>query len=495
MTKSLVINPPFIEPHRPPISVAIVAELLRLENHDVTVKDINIELFHDVGKDRFYDIQIISVTQDLNASLPSILKVLAQELQDLDLTQFDWVFISCFSYWNNMVTEKICQWLRSRTKAKIAVGGPGIEYEQFGQYLHATGVVDYYIVGEGEHSLPQLVRGNTSYPGINGIPAQQIDDIENLPLPNYGFFNLNRYDWLLESPDVFIEGSRGCVRKCTFCDVETYWPKFRWRSGESIAQEMINNYELYGINNYFFADSLVNGNLKEYRRMCEILASYKENLFRWGSYAIVRPRAHHPASWFDLTKAAGGRFFSVGIETGVDRIRFEMDKKFTNADIDWHLEQSQRTGIQNNFLNMPTWPTETLAEHQEYLAMFKRWRNFAVDGTIFGIRISSTTTALPGTRLQSQHTKMFDLDHAAYTDYPEIKWAAWKVASNPDLTHKEKLRRTLAIYEAAIKNDWPLTNKIKNLQELRFYIEAFSKAAKVTENALSRKIIPITLAS
>jgi len=495
MTKSLVINPPFIEPHRPPISVAIIAELLRLENHDVTVKDINIELFHDVGREQFYDIQIISVTQDINASLPSIFRVLERELGTLDLPQFDWVFISCFSYWNNVVTEKICHWLRSKTKARIVVGGPGIEHEQFGQYLHTTRAVDYYIAGEGEHSVPALVRGDSEYAGINGRPPQQIEDIEHLPLPNYGFFDLARYDWLLDSPDVFIYGSRGCVRKCTFCDIETYWPKFRWRSGESIAGEMISNFEKYGITNYYFADSLVNGNLKEYRRMCEILAGYKENLFRWGSYAIVRPRANHPASWFDLTKAAGGHFLSVGIETGVDRIRFEMDKKFTNDDIDWHLEQSQRVGIQNNFLNMPTWPTETLAEHREYLDMFRRWRNFAVDGTIFGIRISPVTVALPGTRLQAQHTRMFDLDHDAYSEYPEIKWAAWKVESNPDLTHREKLRRTLAIYEAAIENRWPLNNKIKNLQELKFYIEAFAKAPKLTENARSRKIIPITVTS
>jgi hypothetical protein len=484
MTKSLVINPPFIEPHRPPITAAIIGELLRLEGHEIVIKDVNIELFHEVGKEQFYELQMHYVTQQTQESKTTMLAVLERELKDQDLNSFDWIIMSCFSYWNNPVVEQFCQWLRNKTTAKIAVGGPGVEFQHFGKKLYDNKLVDFYIYGEGELSLPALVQGKWDYPGINGTPPKQIDDIENLPLPNYGFFDLKRYDWLLDAPDVFIYGSRGCVRKCTFCDIETFWPKFRWRSGESVANEMIANYEKFGVQNYYFADSLVNGNLKEYRRMCEILANYKEGLFRWGSYAIVRPKSNHSASFFDLSKAAGAGFWSIGIETGVDRIRFEMDKKFTNDDIDWHLEQSQRVGIQNNFLNMPTWPSETLEEHQEYLQMFKRWRNYAVDGTIFGIRVSPVTVAIPGTRLHAQQSHAFEFDHEVPR---EIAYSAWRSKSNPELTHKEKIRRTLAIYEAAIDNDWPLNNRIKNLQELKYFIDAFAKIPK------PKPIIPIQL--
>jgi radical SAM superfamily enzyme YgiQ (UPF0313 family) len=74
---------------------------------------------------------------------------------------------------------------------------------------------------------------------------------------------------------------------------------------------------------------------------------------------------------FDMIKEAGGRFWSLGIETGVDRIRYEMKKKFTNDDVDWHLEQSQRIGLQNLFLMIPTWPSETSEEHSEYLKIFE----------------------------------------------------------------------------------------------------------------------------
>ena len=490
MTKSLVINPPFLEPHRPPITSAILGEILRLQGHEVVVQDINIEVYHALGSDDFHAIQVKHTTDSDTASMIKIMNVVEIELEKIkSIESFNWILISCFSFWNNLVTGEIVKWLRTKTSAKIVVGGPGVETQGYGKFLYDNGHVDYYIHGEGEHALVELVNDNANYPGINGIPPKQIDDIENLPLPNYGFFNLDRYVHLLDTPDVFIYGSRGCVRKCTFCDVEHFWPKFRWRSGQSIANEMISNYEKFGITNFFFADSLVNGNLKEFRHMCEILAGYKENLFRWGSYAIVRPKTSHPASVFDLIKASGGRFWSIGIETGVDRIRWEMDKKFTNLDIDWHLEQSQRIGLQNNFLNIPTWPSETLDEHREYLEMFKRWRPYAVDGTIYGIRISPTLSVLDNTRLAAKEGIDFTLEKFNSHDIPvQVMSTSWKVPANPDLTHKEKFRRTLAIYEAAIENNWPLTNRLQSLHELQSTILSWKSVHK---NQSTQRIIPI----
>jgi radical SAM superfamily enzyme YgiQ (UPF0313 family) len=72
--------------------------------------------------------------------------------------------------------------------------------------------------------------------------------------------------------------------------------------------------------------------------------------FKWGGFSIIRPKTAHPAELFDQMKEAGAHFWSVGVETGVDRIRLDMQKHFTNDDVDWHLEQSQRIGLQNLFL-------------------------------------------------------------------------------------------------------------------------------------------------
>lgn len=488
MYKSLVINPPFLEPHRPPISCAILAEILKQHGHEVIVKDVNIDIYRRLGSQKFHELQIKHTTDRDTHSIAQLSLLVEKEIQELDISSYDWILVSCFSYWNIEPTKEICKWIRKHSSAKIVIGGPGIEYQDFGKNLLNLGLVDYYIYGEAEHSLPALLQGQTEVPGINGLPPQQIDDIEDLPLPNYGYFDLKRYDWLLDDPDVFIYGSRGCVRKCTFCDVGKYWPKYRWRSGQSIANEMISNYEHHGIKNFFFADSLVNGNLKEFRTMCEILAKYKEGLFRWGSYAIVRPKSAHPASLFDLIEASGGKFWSLGIETGVDRIRFEMQKKFTNEDIDWHLEQSQRIGLQNNFLCISTWPSETLEEHQEYLQMFPRWQSYAVDGTIYGIRLSTTLSILDNTPLATQVGTAFEFEQFTHDVAPDVYMSAWHVPGNPELTHKEKFRRTVALYEAAMDYNWPLTNCLQNINELK---SAISSMHKSQQFLVPRRSFPI----
>ena len=56
-TKTLVINPPFLEPHRPPISCAIIGEVARLQGHEVVALDLNIRLFNEVKHEKFMDLQ------------------------------------------------------------------------------------------------------------------------------------------------------------------------------------------------------------------------------------------------------------------------------------------------------------------------------------------------------------------------------------------------------------------------------------------------------
>lgn len=466
--KSLVINPPFLEPHRPPISCAIIAEVLRLEGHNVEVSDLNIELFNKFGSSKFNELkmdQIYSgkpeISKDISDSMISF-------LNEYDLKSYEWILLSSFSFWNNKMSQWICEYLRKNSNAKIVIGGSGIETDNFGEHLYNKNLVDFYILGEGEIVLKELINGNTTYPGINGTDPIQINDIENLPLPNYSYFNLDSYDSLLEDLDVFLYGSRGCVRKCTFCNIEVYWPKFRWRSGQSIAQEMIDNYEKHGLYNFYFSDSLVNGNLDEFRTMCEILANYKEGLFNWGGFGIIRPKKAHPASHYDLIKAGGGRYWSIGVETGVDRIRYEMKKKFSNDDIEWHLEQSQRIGLQNNFLMIPTWPSETLEEHNEYLKIFKRWAPYAADGTISAITFQSTLMVMEGTRLYDLKDKQFVFEEFDDPDISDtIRYMSWRPIHNTSLTHKEKFRRTLDIFEESIKWNWPVVEQERILMELK----------------------------
>jgi len=471
MTKTLVINPPFLEPHRPPISCAIIAEVARLAGHDVTMLDINIELFNAVGHNTFMQYQNEYLFTNDSPSKDVLQNFILDQLNATNLEQFDWILISCFSDWEYDTTVIISEYCKKTCSAKIVIGGPGVHTR--GKELLDKGSVDYWVVGEGELSLKSLFAGQTNYPGINGREPEQIEDIENLPWPNYDFFDLARYDWLLESPDVFIYGSRGCVRKCTFCDIASFWPKFRWRSGNNLADEMINHYEKYGVQNFFFADSLLNGNLKEFRVFLDRLSRFDDaKKFHWGGYGIIRPKSQHPAELFDQMRDAGGKFLSVGVETGVDRIREDMKKKFTNDDIDWHLEQSQRIGLQNVFLMISSWYDETPEEHQEYLQIFKRWQNYAADGTIYGMNVNPTLQFLANTPIQELITRN-EMSIEPGATKPSLKTIAWVNPNMPELTFAERLRRTVNLVEEATKNNWNVINKEVKLNEIKLSLQSY----------------------
>jgi hypothetical protein len=463
MTKTLIINPPFLEPHRPPISCAILAEVAARAGHEVVVADINIDLYRAVGANKFSEFQtefLFGSSVEINDQIYDFVRdnLTKRFLND----QYDWVLVSCFSDWEFPLTEFICKFVRQITQTKIVGGGPGLEKE--GKLLVDQGHLDYHVSGEGEIALAELFKGNDCYPGINKIPPIQIDDIENLPLPNYDYFDLSKYEWLRDSPDFFIYGSRGCVRSCTFCDVAQYWPKFRYRSGISIADEMIKNYEKHGVNNYFFADSLLNGNLKEFRIFLDKLSKYPAAKdFYWGGYAIVRPKGQHPAELFDQIAAAGGKFFSLGIETGVDRIREDMKKKFSNDDIEWHLENSQRIGLQNVFLIIPSWYNETYEEHQEYLKIFPRWQRFAADGTIFAVMMNPPLSIQLGTPIEKLSDYTLEFPNAIK---PGIKTIAWINPKMPELSTVERYRRSRAIIGEALKYNWNVHNPQTKLNEI-----------------------------
>ena len=434
--------------------------------------DINIDLFNHYGDIHFMDLQteyLFGENPDTN-NIEILNQFVLDQVKTEFISKFDYILISCFSTWEYPMTEMLAKHCKNNSTATVVVGGPGVHTK--GHELLTKGCIDYYILGEGEIALQELFNGNNAYPGINGTPPVQIDDIEALPLPNYEYFDFKKYNWLLDDPDIFIYGSRGCVRRCTFCDVASYWPKFRYRSGKSIAEEMIKNYELYGVKNFFFADSLLNGNLKEFRVFLDRLCKFKEaDKFHWGGYAIIRPKSQHPAELFDQIQAAGGHFWSVGVETGVDRIRQEMKKNFTNDDVDWHLEQSQRIKLQNMFLMITTWYSETLDEHNEYLKIFKRWQNYAVDGTIFGIAVSPTLMVIPDTPVAELVNKeLFFLNE----DKPEaIKPMLWVNPKNQNLDMKEKFRRSLAIIEEANQYNWNIVNKQNKLNELKAAIKNY----------------------
>ena len=390
-----------------------------------------------------------------------------------------WVGVSIFSQNSQKSTHILCKALREIVPdSKIVLGGTGLGItiggkKEFGSKLIDEGYADCFIDGEGEIALVELLKGNWEYPGINSTQYKQIDDIDSLPFPDYS-------DYMSDYGDIkkiTLTGSRGCVRRCSFCDIGAFWKKFRYRSGANIAEELIRNHKIYGSKTHFFSDSLINGSMKAFRELCEVMADYHEknpgpkNWIRWGGQFIIRSERQSPAEDYDLMARAGMSWASIGIESASENVRNHMDKQFTNEDMYFSIDKLIEHDIPVTAMFIVGYPTETEEDFQENI----KWLEYYADrnsktvkdpmkGQIQDINLGQTLGVLPGSPLA-------EMDVYTGTD-------TWVSKVVPGLDYGERVRRRKELSRVANKLGYTVRWDEKQLHFLNRKLERWERKGR-----------------
>ena len=402
-----------------------------------------------------------------NKTTWNILEPIFEEWADRILAQKPtWVGLSVFSYNSQRATRLLAIAIKKRQPdVKIVIGGSGIATDYtFPETLYNQKIVDAYIRGEGELALIELLKGNTDYPGINGIPPKQIVDVDSIPFPDYDDYELKTYTNLKGLEALPITGSRGCVRKCTFCDIASMWPKYYYRSGKSISDEIKYQFEKYGVNAFRFTDSLINGSMKAFREMINELADYRmkmpeEKRFIWDTHFIVRsPRQMTPED-FDTMAAAGAGTMLIGIESGSPKVREHMKKGYTEEDLDYTMRQLDRVGIKVRMLMIVGYPTETKEDFHLTIKMFERYKPYLDNGTIEEVNLGLTLNLLKNTPL---HNNKDDYNIVQPNDHIND----WVCLDNPTLTYKERLRRRIILQARCESLGYPVFESKNYVKQL-----------------------------
>lgn len=283
--------------------------------------------------------------------------------------------LSVFSYPNRSSCEWLCYYIKKLDPTvKIILGGAGCLEQfagpgDFANNLIDRGLADYHVRGDGEHALYELLKGNVEFVGINSATWKELDryDLAELPMPDYSNYNFSLYDYKAMP----IQGSRGCVRQCTFCDYIENWKHFQWRTADAIFAEMKQQYQKYGIRTFKFQDTLINGNLKEFNKLITMLSEYNlanpDRSFKWGGFYIFRDRTNND-NWKTIADS-GAHVLIVGIENINEDIRYAIGKKFSNASTTWHLEQAAKYGVRLRLLFITGYVNET----QAHIDFAKSW--------------------------------------------------------------------------------------------------------------------------
>jgi len=480
---------------RPPASLAVMAGVCERNNVEYEVMDLNVFIGKQLGIKRAQHIGNLFITvdkidhpdADLMAEIEAVLDLAIEKIASFNI---DLLAVSSFSYMQIAWTTKFLEKFRANSNVTVIAGGPGISYEQYttktaGKVLAENNLIDYYVLGEGDGVFEEFINGIIPL-GVNAKDSKyenwvpQIDNLDNLPTPSYKKFDISNYtsDIMSGATQITITGSRGCVRRCTFCDVGYLWKKFRFRSADSIVTEIVTHFKEVGCLHYFFSDSLINGSLKQFMDvMTKLIALHNEypelKQLSYSGQFIIRPKIHHKEKMFELLQQSGCDHLEIGIESGSEKVREHIGKKFSNDDIDYHLEMCEKYKIKNHILMFTSYPTETLEDHQETLDFYIKNQKYLINGTIFGTNINTPAAILSNTPLE----KMSDELGIEFTNKEAINVSNWTISTNPKLTVVEKWRRYIELVRLTAALRYPRPFNLDTWLELNIQdFEKFSKS-------------------
>jgi radical SAM superfamily enzyme YgiQ (UPF0313 family) len=265
------------------------------------------------------------------------------------------------------------------------IGGPHVSAIPE-RTLEAFPEIDYGIVGEGEHSLFDLLQRLETQQPIDGVAglawrrdgnvvanprAPYIDDLDELPPPAWDLLPdfPHRFQPTLfsypKTPVASLITSRGCPFSCSFCDRSTSGRKGRMHSVEYVVG-LCRHLEGLGVRHVLFVDDLFTVRRDRVVQLCE---SFLEAGFRFTWSCTSHPNLLDLET-MKLMKKAGCWQIAYGIESGSPRILDVVKHEVKIPRMRETLRLTRQAGIRAKgyvMLGHPTEGLDSLAETLEFL--------------------------------------------------------------------------------------------------------------------------------
>tara|TARA_B100001996_G_C18666575_1_gene595109 strand:- start:710 stop:2329 length:1620 start_codon:yes stop_codon:yes gene_type:complete len=243
-------------------------------------------------------------------------------------------------------------------------------------------LVDMICVGEGEHALVDLcyrIENKLDHEDVTNLwvkkngkivkknPMKKPVDINSLPPIDISLFEENRL-YRPMAGRVYkmfpVETIRGCPYTCRFCNSPDQMALYKNNAGggyfrkkkiDLVHKELKNMKDNYGVEyNYFWADTFLAMNKKEFDEFCEMYQDIK--LPFWMQ---TRPETVTDYNMKRL-KEVGLHRISFGIEHGNEKFRREiLDRRWSNKDIIEKLRIPKKYDINFSCNNITGFPKET----------------------------------------------------------------------------------------------------------------------------------------
>ncbi len=213
-----------------------------------------------------YEVSILDcLTQNLNAAqmgADSFRYGMTDKeiLDEVKTRDPDYIGVSCMYTMNHTDFISLCSLIKANFSVPVIAGGVHVTAEW--SHILGTGVVDFAVLGEGEHSFRDLLQCLDTGRSIakveavaykkNGqvranLPFRHVDNLDALPLPAYHLIDFAKYmqsgrahgDTTSAANWAPIITSRGCPHRCSFCAGPAMGGHvLRLRSVENVMEEI-----------------------------------------------------------------------------------------------------------------------------------------------------------------------------------------------------------------------------------------------------------------
>ena len=274
---------------------------------------------------------------------------------------------------------------------------------------------DFVCGGEGPYTVLELARLLASsqpdaYHKVPGLwycegehvihtpPAPLVKDLDHempalawdlLPMTRYRAHNWHSFGDLQREPYASLYTTLGCPYHCSFCCIQAPFKSgeqsqgisaavntYRFWSPQSVIAQLDLLVNKYGVKNVKIADEMFVLNPRHIAGICDLIIERGYDLNIW-AYARVDTVKD---GMIEKLKQAGFNWLAFGLESGSERVRAQVNKRFEEEDIYRTLEQVRAGGISvvgNYIFGLPEDDLESMQETLDMaLDLNCEWANF-----------------------------------------------------------------------------------------------------------------------
>jgi anaerobic magnesium-protoporphyrin IX monomethyl ester cyclase len=293
--------------------------------------------------------------------------------------------------------------------AKLIAGGPHATLLPDEPLEHGF---DAVVVGEGEPTIIETIDallGRMPLSSVKGIVYRTDDgriehnelrppvaDLDSLPSPARHLVNPSDYS-PTDNPDLYasIFTSRGCPGRCAYCAGGLFGKRFRFRSADSVVDELISLNRQYGIRHFYFVDDAMTMDRSRIERICRRLVDERLG-FTWNMMTRIDAVDEDLLA---MVAAAGCVTIDYGIESGYPETLKRIHKPHSVEMVRQIVPLTRRYGIQPRGFFIFGFPWEDPQATEVTLQLMRDLSPYI----LFHPAIAAVLVPFPGTEIYDRY--------------------------------------------------------------------------------------------